>query len=117
MFLFISHVYLACNPEYFTRLTESKCAKYIKTLREVNIAFLPYERQVIKICFVFLVLKTNVNIKLSQKVFTLDSPDTFYITYNPMPPPNRTAHLDGIAEQIATLCATLGEYPTIRYRG
>ena len=37
---------LACNPSLFARLTQSKCSKYIKTLREVNIAFLPYERQV-----------------------------------------------------------------------
>ncbi|CAF3433919.1 unnamed protein product [Rotaria sp. Silwood1] len=91
-----AHVFFteACNADLFSRLTQSKCAKYIKTLREVNIAFLPYERQ----------------------VFTLDSPDTFYITYNPTPLPQRNAHLDVIAEQIATLCATLGEYPTIRYR-
>ncbi|CAF2351044.1 unnamed protein product [Rotaria sp. Silwood2] len=91
-----AHVFFteACNAELFSRLTQSKCAKYIKTLREVNIAFLPYERQ----------------------AFTLDSPDTFYIAYNPTPLPQRTAHLDVIAEQIATLCATLGEYPIIRYR-
>ncbi|CAF1228977.1 unnamed protein product [Rotaria magnacalcarata] len=91
-----AHVFFteACNSELFTKLTQSKCAKYIKTLREVNIAFLPYERQ----------------------AFTLDSPDTFYITYNSTPVPQRAAHLDVIAEQIATLCATLGEYPTIRYR-
>jgi syntaxin-binding protein 1 len=78
----------------FTRLTQSKCAKYIKTLRELNIAFLPYERQ----------------------AFTLDSPDTFFIAYDPSQSHLRAAHLDVIAEQIATLCATLGEYPTIRYR-
>ena len=39
-------IFLACNSELFTRITQSKCAKYIKTLKEVNIAFLPYERQV-----------------------------------------------------------------------
>ncbi|CAF0736948.1 unnamed protein product [Rotaria sordida] len=91
-----AHVFFteACNADLFSRLTQSKCAKYIKTLREVNIAFLPYERQ----------------------AFTLDSPDTFYIANNPTPLPQRAAHLDVIAEQIATLCATLGEYPTIRYR-
>lgn len=90
----VTFVCSACNPELFNRLTQSKCAKYIKTLREVNIAFLPYERQ----------------------AFTLDSPDTFFIAYDPSQGSNRTAHLDTIAEQIATLCATLGEYPTIRYR-
>ncbi|CAF0808082.1 unnamed protein product [Adineta ricciae] len=91
-----AHVFFteACNSELFTRLTQSKCAKYIKTLREVNIAFLPYERQ----------------------VFTLDSPDTFFIAYDPQQASVRAQHLDVIAEQIATLCATLGEYPTIRYR-
>ncbi|CAM4807000.1 unnamed protein product [Rotaria magnacalcarata] len=91
-----AHVFFteACNSDLFTKLTQSKCAKYIKTLREVNIAFLPYERQ----------------------VFTLDSPDTFFISCDPSQSHVRAGHLDVIAEQIATLCATLGEYPTIRYR-
>lgn len=105
-------IYLACNADLFTRLTQSKCAKYIKTLREVNIAFLPYERQVKREN-----IKRDSAIFCISKVFTLDSPDTFFIAYNPIPPPQRSAHLEVIAEQIATLCATLGEYPTIRYRG
>ncbi|CAF0727154.1 unnamed protein product [Didymodactylos carnosus] len=92
-----AHVFFteACNPELFNKLIRSKCSKYIKTCQEVNIAFLPYERQ----------------------VFTLDSPETFYINFNPNSTQQRMVHLDRIAEQIATLCATLGEYPSIRYRG
>jgi syntaxin-binding protein 1 len=51
-----------------------------------------------------------------SQVFTLDSPDTFFIAYDPSQSHARTGYLDFISEQIATLCATLGEYPTIRYR-
>ena len=53
---------------------------------------------------------------LLSQVFTLDSPDTFFIAYDPSQSHLRLGHLDFIAEQIATLCATIGEYPTIRYR-
>jgi syntaxin-binding protein 1 len=104
-------VFLACNSELFSRLTQSKCAKYIRTLRELNVAFLPYERQVGEVQAIDCIAS------FSFQAFTLDSPDTFFITYSPTPVPQRAAHLDMIAEQIATLCATLGEYPTIRYRG
>lgn len=46
----------------------------------------------------------------------MDSPDTFAYAYDPNQAHARTGHIERIAEQIATLCATLGEYPTIRYR-
>ena len=63
----------------------------IQTLQEANIAFLPYE----------------------SRVFTLDFPESFesYYTNDYM---RKDDLFDIFADQLATVCALLGEYPAIR---
>ena len=50
------------------------------------------------------------------QVYSLDRPSAFGSMYNPDMAPGKSAALEAMAEQLATLCSTLGEYPSIRYR-
>ncbi|XP_028407731.1 syntaxin-binding protein 1-like [Dendronephthya gigantea] len=89
-----AHVFFTevCNDELISKLANSYTAKFIKTMKEINMAFIPYESQ----------------------VFSLDTPqvvNTFYLESE-----QHIADIEKVAEQLATLCSTLGEYPSIRFR-
>lgn len=49
-------------------------------------------------------------------MFSLDAPHSTYNLYCPFRAKERVRQLEALAQQIATLCATLQEYPAIRYR-
>ncbi|XP_037050355.1 protein ROP isoform X1 [Bradysia coprophila] len=91
-----AHVFFteAIPNDIFQLFKKANVVKYMKACTEINIAFIPYEEQ----------------------VFSLDSPDTFQCLYSPSLSSARLGNMERIAEQVATLCATLGEYPAVRYR-
>jgi len=49
------------------------------------------------------------------QVFSMDTPELSVMYYAGSRQPVDNAGLERCAEQLATLCATLGEYPVIRY--
>ncbi|GMT32546.1 hypothetical protein PFISCL1PPCAC_23843 [Pristionchus fissidentatus] len=89
-----AHIFFteACPDTLFAML--GGIGKYIKTCKEINMSYIPYENQ----------------------VYTLDSPDTFFLYNKAAKTDDVNSDLERTAEQIATLCATLGEYPALRFR-
>lgn len=53
---------------------------------------------------------------MPPQVFSLDAPHSTYNLYCPFRVGARARQIEALAQQIATLCATLQEYPAIRYR-
>lgn len=95
-----AHIFFTetCPGSLFERVAKANnLGRRVKTLKEINIAYLPTEMQ----------------------VFSLDNHDALSHLYSHNPSvvrDKRPICVDQIAEQLATLCASLGEYPSIRYR-
>ena len=95
-----AHIFFteACPTHLFEKIAKANnLGRRIKNLQEINISYLPLEMQ----------------------VFSLDNGDALPYLYSPNPSvirEKRPACVEQIAEQLATLCASLGEYPSIRYR-
>ena len=91
-----AHVYFTepCPDERFDDLTNSQIVKRIKTLKEINISFIPYE----------------------PIVYSLDDRDLFQRYYSPSRSGERQFGMEKMSTQVATMCAALGEYPRVRYR-
>jgi len=91
-----AHVYFTetCPDKLFDKLSKSNVTKYVTTLKQINMSFLPIEKQ----------------------VYSLDKPEFFQSFYSSMQSSENSSELEKIAEQLATLCFTLGEYPSIRYK-
>ncbi|KAG4305501.1 hypothetical protein PORY_001057 [Pneumocystis oryctolagi] len=81
------------NSKSVKKLTESPHITPIKTLKELYVDFYPLE----------------------SKVISFSNSFSFLTLYNPFCTDLVQSEINNIAKKLASVCITLGEYPTIRY--
>jgi hypothetical protein len=89
-----AHIFFtsALGEKLMQRIAQERIVSRIKTFKEANLDFLVQEAQ----------------------VFRFDSDDSFYKLYSPLSTLAQKEQIK-IAHKLVTLCATLGEFPYIRY--
>ncbi|XP_054458670.1 syntaxin-binding protein 3 [Anoplopoma fimbria] len=81
-----------CPDDLFNNMKRC-CGMYIRVCKEINMSFMPQEAQ----------------------VFTCNNPGAFQSIYSPKSQ-DKQKTLETLADQLVTLCATLDEYPGVRYK-
>ncbi|VDL62842.1 unnamed protein product, partial [Hymenolepis diminuta] len=92
-----AYVYFTIAPseDILKQLSASGCIRYFKAITVLNLGFLPIE----------------------SHVFSINCYETAWLYTSPVDRvPDMNIRLENLAEQIATLCVTLNEFPKIRYR-
>ncbi len=96
--LFLSNaslLFLAYSSDILRRISTSGCLKSFKALSVLNVGFLPIE----------------------SHVFSVNCCDTAWLYTCPVDRvPDMSLRLERLAEQIATVCVALNEFPKVRYR-
>ncbi|KAM7540447.1 hypothetical protein Aperf_G00000044175 [Anoplocephala perfoliata] len=86
---------IACPEGLLRQISASGCIRYFKALTVLNLGFLPVE----------------------SHIFSINCYDTSWLYTAPVDRvPDMNTRLEVLAEQIATLCVTLNEFPKVRYR-
>ncbi|ODQ67519.1 Sec1-like protein [Nadsonia fulvescens var. elongata DSM 6958] len=81
------------SQDYCLKVKNSAIGRYSKTIKTVHVDFFPRESQ----------------------IFSLNNPESLEIFYNQHCLNLVTSQVKAISQQLTSVCATLGEYPVIRF--